>query len=233
MNIAIIFAGGRGTRMGDVEVPKQFLEVAGKPIIILAIEAFQKNENIDKIIVVTLSEWIEQTWNFIRQYGLDKVEDVVEGGETGQLSIFNGVKRALELYGRDNIILINDGVRPFISSDDIEKSIEVVKEVGASAVAVQATETVAKKEGDSIDKILNRDECVFLKAPQSFYLGEFYDCDSKAVSEGRVNFVDSASLMSYYGKKIGLVETSYDNIKITTKKDIIVAEAISKRISHT
>lgn len=227
MNIAVIFAGGKGTRMGVTEVPKQFLMIDDRPILVLTMEAFQKSKNIDKMVVVTLGEWTQQVWDYIKEFNIDKVDDVIEGGETGQLSIYNGVSRALELYGRDNIILINDGVRPFIDDFDISKSIETVETIGASAAAVRATETVAKKREDGvIEKILDRNECVFLKAPQSFWLGEFYDCSTRAIAEGLTNFVDSASLMSFYGKEIGLVETSYNNIKITTKKDIAVAEAI-------
>jgi len=233
MNIAIIFAGGRGTRMGVTVVPKQFLEIDNKPVIILTIESFQRSDDIDAIIVVTLNEWIEQTWDLVKRFNLNKVVEIVEGGETGQLSIYNGVKRAIELYGGENIVLINDGVRPFIDLNDISDGIKMVQAVGASAASVHATETVAGiGDGAMISEIYDRGKCIFLKAPQCFWLGELYSYEEKAISAGKTDFVDSASLVSFYGKEVGFVETSYDNIKITTKKDIAVAKAIKDRLGR-
>lgn len=233
MNIAIIFAGGRGTRMGATEVPKQFLEIDKKPILALTIESFQNSPEIDAIIVVTLEEWVERTWEIVKNFNLNKVVAITEGGETGQLSIYNGVKRAVELYGGENIVLINDGVRPFVDSNDISGGIKMVQEIGASAASVRATETVAEVEdGIEISEIYDRSKCIFLKAPQCFWLGELYNFEEEAISAGKTDFVDSASLVSFYGKKVGFVETSYDNIKITTKKDIAVARAIKDRLGR-
>ena len=141
MNIAVIFAGGVGKRMGQTDKPKQFIEIEGKPIIIHTLEIFEKNKNIDKIVIASLKEWIEYLQELIEKYSIKKVEKIVSGGETGQMSIFAGVKAAKELYPEDSIVLLNDGVRPFIDDDLINKNIENVKKNGSAISCVGSTET--------------------------------------------------------------------------------------------
>lgn len=116
MNIAIIFAGGTDQRMNTKTKPKQFLEMHGKPILIYALEKFQEHEEIDKIVLVCIESGIDYAWELIDKYRITKVEDIVPGGASGQLSIYNGVKRAYELYGRDNVVLVHDGVRPLVDA---------------------------------------------------------------------------------------------------------------------
>ncbi len=128
MNIAVIFAGGVGKRMGNTDKPKQFIEIEGKPIIIHTLEHFEKNKNIDAIIVASKAEWIDYLNDLLQKYNIKKVAKVVPGGPTGQMSIFNGIKCAKEMYGEDSIVLIHDGVRPFITDDLINTNIETVKE---------------------------------------------------------------------------------------------------------
>ncbi len=128
MNIAVIFAGGVGKRMGNTDKPKQFIEIEGKPIIIHTLEHFEKNKNIDAIIVASKVEWIDYLNDLLVKYNIKKVAKVVPGGETGQMSIFNGIKCAKEMYGDDAIVLIHDGVRPFITDELIDTNIQTVKE---------------------------------------------------------------------------------------------------------
>lgn len=227
MNIAIIFAGGKGTRMQNASIPKQFLEIYGVPILIRTCRAFQDNKNIDKIIIVTLKDWIEQTKEMIKKYKISKAEEIVEGGKTGQQSIFAGIKCAKEKYGQDNIVILNDGVRPFISDELINENIEAVKKYGSAVSIVRATETISIVNNENnIQSIPNRDNCVFIKAPQSFWLKEIFANHIKAQNDSIDNFTDSATLMNYYGKNLHTVETDYNNIKITTMKDIKIAESI-------
>ncbi|MGN1337406.1 MAG: IspD/TarI family cytidylyltransferase [Candidatus Coprovivens sp.] len=227
MNIAVLFAGGKGTRMENATIPKQFMEIYGIPIIIRTCKAFQSNNNIDKIVIVTLNDWIDYTKELLKKYNITKAEHVVPGGSSGQLSIFEGLKCAIENYGENNIVILNDGVRPFIDSNLINGSIENVKKYGSSVSIVKATETISivNDENEVLD-IPNRDYCVFIKAPQCFYLKEIYNNHLKAISEGKTSFIDSASLMSHYGTKLHTIETNYNNIKITTVKDIKIAESI-------
>ncbi|MGN1300448.1 MAG: 2-C-methyl-D-erythritol 4-phosphate cytidylyltransferase, partial [Clostridia bacterium] len=143
MNIAIIFAGGKGTRMENACIPKQFLEIYGVPIIIRTCKNFQNNSNTDKIVIVTLKEWISKTKEMVKKYKIDKVEYIVEGGRTGQLSIYEGLKCVKEHYGDDNIVILNDGVRPFVNDDLINENIESVKKYGSAVSIVKATETIS------------------------------------------------------------------------------------------
>ena len=227
MNIAIIFAGGKGTRMKNASIPKQFLEIYGVPILIRTCKAFKNNKNIDKIVIVTLREWIEQTNNMLEKYKIDKAEHVIGGGETGQLSIYEGLKCVKKFYGDDNIVILNDGVRPFINNELIDDNISSVIKYGSSVSIVKATETISivDSEGE-IQSIPNRDNCVFIKAPQSFWLKNILECHERALKENIKNFTDSATMMNYYGQSLHTVETDYNNIKITTMKDIKIAESI-------
>ena len=229
-NIAIIFAGGVGKRMGNTELPKQFIKVADKPIIIHTLEIFDNNPNIDSIIISSVGDWIDYLKELLKEYNIKKVADVVPGGSTGQMSIFNGIKRAKELYGDDSIVLIHDGVRPFIDDDLINRNIECVRKNGSSISSVLATETFTIiDENCNIISIPERAKSLIGKAPQSFYLKNIYDAHIKAQSEGKYEFIDSCTLMNYYKYPLTTVLTDYDNIKITTPKDIPLAESIYQR----
>ncbi len=230
MNIAVIFAGGVGKRMGQTDKPKQFIEIEGKPIIIHTLEIFEKNKNIDKIVIASLKEWIEYLQELIEKYSIKKVEKIVPGGETGQMSIFAGVKAAKELYPEDSIVLLNDGVRPFIDDDLINRNIENVKKNGSAISCVGSTETfLIVDEDKNVKEIPERKNSLIAKAPQSFYLKDIYEVHIQAQKDGIYNSIDSCTLMGYYKRPLSVVMTDYDNIKITTPKDISLAESIYKR----
>ncbi|SEF84028.1 2-C-methyl-D-erythritol 4-phosphate cytidylyltransferase [Eubacterium ruminantium] len=144
MNVAVIFAGGSGTRMTNADIPKQFLLVHGKPIIVHTIEHFQKAEDIDAIIVVCIAGWIDYMEDMKRRYDLHKIKDIVAGGETGQMSIYNGLAAAEKHFGNDKdcIVLIHDGVRPLIKQETITDNINSVKKYGSAITVSPAGETV-------------------------------------------------------------------------------------------
>ena len=148
MNIAVIFAGGSGTRMTNADKPKQFLMVHGKPIIVHTVEVFQKHPEIDGIVVACLKDWIPYVEEMKKRYSLDKLGAIVPGGETGQMSIYNGLKAVKELYGytavsgERNIVLIHDGVRPLIDAKVISDNISAVKKYGSAITCTPANETV-------------------------------------------------------------------------------------------
>ena len=143
MNIAVIFAGGVGRRMNTKDRPKQFLLVHGKPIIVHTIEIFEHHQEIDGIIVVCVEDWIPYMQEMKYRYRLDKIGKIVPGGETGQLSIYNGLCAARDVYGvNDNIVLIHDGVRPLIDERTISDNIHCVKENGSAITCTLAKETV-------------------------------------------------------------------------------------------
>lgn len=229
-NIAVIFAGGVGSRMNTKSRPKQFLELNGKPIIIYTIELFDNHPNIDGIIVVCLESWIPFLNKMIRKFEINKVVSVVPGGDSGQDSIYKGLCAA-EVYVKQQnlnnaVVLIHDGVRPLITEQTITDNISKVEECGSCITCVPAIETViVKKQNEGLD-IPKRSDCMMARAPQSFYLSDIIEAHRKSRAEGKTDFIDSCSLMSYYGHKLGIVEGPMENIKITTPTDFFVLRAM-------
>lgn len=227
MNIAIIFAGGTGQRMNSKTRPKQFLELHGKPILVYTLEQFQENKKIDKIIVVILKQWKDYTNEIIGKYNLNKVCAIVDGGKTGQESIYNGVVKAQELFQEKDIVLIHDGVRPLIDEDTISKAIDMTKKRGSAITVSPAIETlVLKSNTDMVDEVIPRDKCQLAKAPQCFCLKDLYRAHQLAINDKKVDFIDSASLMKYYGYPLYTIEGKPENIKITTPSDFYIFRAI-------
>lgn len=226
MNIAVIFAGGTGQRMNTKVLPKQFLEVHGKPIIIYTLEKFDSHDDIDGIVIVCLADWTGYLDNLIEKFGIKKVKAVVSGGDTGQMSIFNGISKASELYSPDDIVLIHDGVRPVIDKEIISENISCARKNGCAVTVTPAIETIAVKNGATVNEIMNRQNCWLAKAPQTFKLGDIYSAHIKAQEEGRTDFIDSASLMLNYGCELYVVEGKPDNIKITTPSDYYIFKAM-------
>lgn len=227
MNIAVIFAGGTGQRMNSRTKPKQFLLVHGKPIIIYTLEAFDQHPDIDAIVVVCLKEYIDVLEQLIAKFGVGKIAAIVLGGSSGQESIRNGVDKANRLYPADSVVIVHDGVRPLIDQQTITDCIVSVKKNGSAVTVVPATETIVQSEDGVITNIIDRKQCQLARAPQCFRLGELHDAHHKAVEEGGgLDFIDSASLMLYYGHKLYEVEGANSNIKITTPSDFYIMRAI-------
>lgn len=228
MNIAVIFAGGSGKRMNSKDRPKQFLLIHGKPIIVHTIEVFQYHEEIDAVIVACLKDWIPYMEEMQYRYRLDKVKKIVPGGDTGQLSIYNGVKAAARLYGTDrNVVLVHDGVRPLISNRIISENIASVKKHGSAVTCAPAQETfVLIDDENNIGEVAAREHSRLAKAPQSFWLEELLEAQEQAIREGHTDMIDSCTLMRAYGKKMHVVECSYENIKITTPDDFYMFRAL-------
>jgi 2-C-methyl-D-erythritol 4-phosphate cytidylyltransferase len=228
VNIAVIFAGGAGRRMHSKDKPKQFLLIHGKPIIVHTIEIFQYHDEIDGIIVACLEDWIPYMEEMQYRYRLDKIGKIVPGGRTGQMSIYNGVKAAAEVYGiGDNIVLIHDGVRPLIDGQVISDNISCVKKHGSAVTCAPAQETfVLVDDNDEICEVESRKHSKLAKAPESFWLGELLEAQEQAIKDGYTEMIDSCTLMRAYGKKMHVVECSYENIKITTPDDFHMFRAL-------
>lgn len=228
VNIAIIFAGGAGKRMHSKDRPKQFLLVHGKPIIVHTIEVFQYHEEIDGIVVACLEDWIPYMEEMKYRYRLDKIGGIVPGGATGQLSIYNGVKEAAKLYGTEgNIVLIHDGVRPLIDEKIIHENIDGVKKYGSAVTCAPAQETfvIIDEEGNITD-VEERKYSRLAKAPESFWLKDLLDVEEQAIREGYTEMIDSCTLMRAYGRKMHIVDCSYENIKVTTPNDFYTFRAL-------
>lgn len=229
MNIAVIFAGGVGSRMHSKERPKQFLEMYNKPIIIHTIEHFENHPMIDAIIVVCIESWIPYLNELLYKFRIEKVKKVVPGGETGQLSIYNGLKAAKEIAGEEkSIVLIHDGVRPLITEKLITDNIESVKSHGSAITTAPVKETtlVVNPGKSTIDYIPSRPNSRVAKAPQSFLLDDILEAHEKTLIEGETNCIDSVTMMQKYGFDLYLIDGPTQNIKITTPEDFYTMRAI-------
>lgn len=228
MNVALIFAGGTGQRMNTRAIPKQFLQLYGKPIIIYTLEQFSAHPEIDGIGIVCLEGWQDHLASLIRKFRIEKVSFIVPGGETGQESIFHGVQKFTEIYPNDTIVLVHDGVRPMIDAETIHANICCVQEHGSAITVSPAIETVTIRSADTlqIGRIIDRKECQIAKAPQSFYLGDLYRAHLHAQELGRTDFIDSACLMQSTGHTLYTVAGSDYNIKITTPTDFYIFRAL-------
>lgn len=230
MNIAIIFAAGKGTRM-KIEIPKQFLEINGKPILVHTVELFQYHKMIDKIYISTIKDYIPYVENLIKIYNLDKVNSVIEGGNTAQDSIYNALLKARNENPGNSIVLLHDGVRPFVSTDVITSNIEGVKANGNAITSYPAFETIMiSEDGKCINNVTVRKESFIGQAPQSFYLDEIINAHKKIRNSknGYENMVDACTIMRAVGENVYLVKGNRGNLKITTPEDVYTFKAFLK-----
>lgn len=226
--IGVIFAGGVGSRMHSKDTPKQFLKVHDKPIIIHTLEHFEKNAEIDSVVISCVEEWIPHLEKLVYKYRIDKVKKIVKGGTSGQLSIYNGLCAAKEVAnGKKAIVLIHDGVRPLINSQLLSDNISCVKERGSAITAGVVKETIVVVNNDGgIEQVPSRDKSRVAKAPQSFWLDDILNVHEKAMKEGITNSIDSCTLMKQYGYELFMIDGPYENIKITTPDDFYTMRAI-------
>ena len=228
MNIAVIFAGGSGLRMHTKSRPKQFLDLNGKPIIIYTLELFDNHPQIDAIVVACIENWIPFLEKQLRKFEITKVIKVVPGGETGQQSIYNALCAAENAGTDDSIVLIHDGVRPLITEQTITDNINKVKQSGSCITCIPATETLVVRQTDGSLEIPSRADSLIARAPQSFFLKDIIAAHRLALAEGRNDFIDSCTMMSQYGYKLGTIIGPMENIKITTPTDFFVLRAMMK-----
>lgn len=227
MNIALIIAGGVGQRMGQ-DIPKQFINVYDKPVIVYTMEAFQNNSSIDAIEVVCLDGWHEVLYAYARQFGISKLENVVCGGKYGQDSIRNGLYDIASRHNADtDIVLIHDAIRPLVSDEIIDDNIKVCQEFG-NAITVLPCNAAMLKTYDGVEATeqVPRDNLKETQTPQTFYLKEIINTHKEALSKGITNSVASCTLYIELGKKLYLAKGSEKNIKLTTTEDIEIFKAL-------
>lgn len=227
MNYAIIFAGGRGTRMNMGDKPKQFLEIEGKPILCHTVDKFEKNKFIDGIILVSNADFIEETKKSIERYGYKKVIKVVIGGVNPIDSQYNGLLALKGIATEKDVILMHDGVRPLIDDVTITECVNVVQQKGNAITVSPAIETVALiDENDAIVKTVDRNSCKIARAPQCVNFGQLMQYHELSIKEGVHNFIDTASMMLYYGIPLNCVLGPAENIKVTTAIDYYACLAL-------
>ncbi len=231
MNIAIIFAGGVGKRMGSDGVPKQFLRVNGAPIIVHTLRVFQNHDDIDKIYIAMVESHIAKMQRLVKLYDLTKVCAIVPGGETGQDSIYKVLTKAAEENPGDSIALIHDGVRPILTDRVIRNNIEGVSKFGSAITCIPSTETiVVSHDGITPVNIPPRKDLYKAQAPQSFYLQDIIAAHNQVrnTPEGYDDLVDSCSIYFKLNKPLHFVEGNFGNLKVTTPNDVYVIEGLLK-----
>ena len=231
-NIALIIAGGIGVRMHQ-DIPKQFINVHNKPVIVYTMEAFQQHPNIDGIEVVCLDGWHDILWAYARQFGITKLENIVSGGATGQESIRNGLYDLAKRYhDKDDIVLIHDAIRPMVNADIISDNIRVCRTYGNATTAIPCT-SVMLRTSDSVvsEGQVPRDNLKITQTPQTFYIKELIEVHKEAIKMNLEPSIASCALYIEMGKKVYLSAGSEKNIKITTSEDIEIFSALvnSKR----
>lgn len=229
MNIAIIFAGGVGQRLNNNinAIPKQFIEINGKPILVHTLEHFQNHKEIDKIYIAMLENYIDYTKELVQNFNLNKVKGIVKGGTCGQESIYNALCAAEKENPENSIVLIHDGVRPIITKEVITNNIESVKKYGTGITSTPCYETIlVSKDGKTPIHVPLRQETFAAQAPQSFRLGEILTAHRKIQKTGYDGIIDSCTLFHLLGKKTRLVKGNFGNIKITTQQDIYILKGI-------
>ncbi|MBE6050857.1 MAG: 2-C-methyl-D-erythritol 4-phosphate cytidylyltransferase [Clostridium sp.] len=220
---AIILAGGKGTRMGR-DISKQFILVKEKPILYYTIKKFIECDKIDNIILVLPKDEIE----FCKREVLDKyslkVDKIVEGGFERQESVYNGLMNCEDT----DIVLIHDGARPFVSDRIIEEGIEYAKNYGAAAPGVKPKDTIKVIGEERFSKeTLDRDTLVAIQTPQVFDFNIIKKCHER-VKENNIPVTDDTMVAECFGNKVYIYEGEYNNIKITTPEDLIIAEYLCK-----
>lgn len=225
-NYVIMLAGGVGQRM-NTDIPKQFLEIEGKPIIVYSLENFQKNESIAKILIVCRKEWEDRVRELIQRYHLTKVEWIVNGGNTGHDSIRNGVFFLKDKLEENDYVIIHDSVRPVLPQSIIDDVINVAHIHGNACSSIACHPPIVYKENEYYGiKDINREQIMLTEAPQCFRYSDLLKLYQKAELDNKHNFTYTSSLFIHYGYPIYFAKGTTLNIKITQKEDLALFQAL-------
>lgn len=227
VKIALLTAAGTGTRMHQ-DIPKQFIHVENKPVIIHTMEAFQNHPGIDGIIVVTLESWTEVLWAYAKQFNISKLKWVVPGGTTGQESIRNGLNKLAEEFQSEEVtVLVHDGNRPLVTSEIISDSLATFAKYGNAVAAVPCTEVVFESEdGISSHVSTEREKLFRTQTPHTYRLDDLLWAHREAERKGISGTAASCMLMKELGRETFFSKGSEENLKITTLEDLRIFKAL-------
>jgi 2-C-methyl-D-erythritol 4-phosphate cytidylyltransferase len=225
-NVGLIIAGGSGNRMHQ-DIPKQFLTVNEKPVIVYTLEAFQQHPEIDAIAVVCIEGWENILWAYAKQFNITKLKYVVQGGKNGQDSIRNGVYELEKHFAKDDVVLIHDAIRPMVSADIISDCIVKTRKYGNAITVIPCAEAMLQTEdGETSIGSYPRDNLKRTQTPQGFFIGKICDIHRRALEKGITNSVASCTLMIEMGEQVYFSMGSEKNIKLTTVEDIDIFKAL-------
>ncbi|WP_058301365.1 IspD/TarI family cytidylyltransferase [Gorillibacterium timonense] len=225
-NIALLIAGGSGTRMHQ-DIPKQFITVNERPVIVYTLEAFQNHGDIDAIAVVCIEGWEQVLWAYANQFKITKLKYVITGGKNGQDSIRNGVYELEKHYSPDDIVLIHDAIRPLVSTEIISDCIVKSMQYGSGIATIPCAEAMLQTEDSIISAgSYPRDNLKRTQTPQGFRIGKICYLHRKALEAGITNSIASCTLMIEMGEQVHFSAGSEKNIKLTTVEDIDIFKAL-------
>ena len=229
MIFAVILAGGTGSRMGSADMPKQFLEIKGKPILNHTVEKFLPNPAFEKIIILSPKAWIGHTKEIIRKYtgSSDRIA-VIEGGKTRNETIMNAIAYIDREYTLDDdtVIVTHDSVRPFVTHRIIEENIKAAERYGACDTVVPATDTIVEGDGQQISSIPDRSRMYQGQTPQSFKAKLLRDTYMSLSEDEKAILTDAAKILVIKGIDVKLVRGETYNIKITYPYDLRIARSL-------
>ena len=225
-NIALLIAGGSGNRMHQ-DIPKQFITVNERPVIVYTLEAFENHPAIDAIAVVCIQGWEQVLWAYAKQFNITKLKYIVPGGKNGQDSIRNGVFELEKHFDKDDIVLIHDAIRPMVSAEIISDNIRVAREFGNAITVIPCAEAMMQTE-DGVVSVGSypRDRLKRTQTPQAFKIGDICDLHRRALEAGITNSVASCTLKIEMGEQVYFSAGSEKNIKLTTVEDIDIFKAL-------
>lgn len=228
MNIALLTASGIGERMKN-NIPKQFIHVNNKPIIIYTLEAFERHPAIDAIIVVCLEGWHDILRAYAKQFNITKLKWIVVGGKTGEESIENGLNKLKEDCNLNDIVIVHDGNRPLVSPDIISDNLVVQGKYGSAVAAIPCVEAIFETDNftDSV-KTIPREKLVRTQTPHSYSLEKLLWAHKEKKIRGISNTIASCDLMLKLGEKVYFSKGNERNLKITTKEDLEIFEGLLK-----
>ena len=225
-NIALLIAGGSGHRMHQ-DIPKQFITVNERPVIVYTLEAFEKHPEIDAIAVVCIEGWEQVVWAYARQFNITKLQYVIQGGQNGQDSIRNGVFELEKYFDAEDLVLIHDAIRPMVSAEIISDNIRVACECGNAITVIPCAEAMLQTEDGTLSTgCYPRDKLKRTQTPQAFHIGDICGIHRRALEAGITNSVASCTLMIEMGERVYFSSGSEKNIKLTTVEDIDIFKAL-------
>ena len=225
-NVALIIAGGSGQRMHQ-NIPKQFLTVNEKPVIIYTLQAFERHPDIDAIAVVCILGWEQVLKAYAQQFNITKLKYIIPGGKNGQDSIRNGVYELEKHYDTNDIVLIHDAIRPMVSNEIISDCIVKTRQYGCAIATIPCAEAMLETNDGIIScGSYPRDHLKRTQTPQGFFLKKICNLHRKALENGITNSVASCTLMVEMGEQVYFSAGSEKNIKLTTVEDLDIFKAL-------
>ena len=237
MNTAVIIAGGSGHRMGQ-DIPKQFINVYDKPILIYTLEAFQKHPKIDAIEVVCIDGWHDMVWAYAKQFHIDKLKWIVSGGKTGQESIRNGVYALEGVAAPDDLAIIHDGIRPLVAPEVLADVVRVAAEKGNAVTSLPYNEqifVVSEADPSTTTQFIPRETLRRVSTPQAYRFdlldGAYHEAFEKEIGIYGSSYANT--MMVELGERLYFAAGSDKNIKLTTKDDLEMFKAYLKQDEDT